>query len=62
MEFSTLHLGLALLVIGALGLFLRAFLRGSRQLGSFWDRDRTRRAELAAAEPDGRRSPGGDRP
>lgn len=61
MEFSTLHIGLALLVLGGLGLFLRAFLRGSQQLGTFWDRQRLRRAEAAATETERRSAQAGER-
>jgi hypothetical protein len=49
MELSWLHAVLALAVVVALVMFGRAFFGGSRMLGSFWDRERARRAAAVDA-------------
>jgi hypothetical protein len=52
MEWGWMQAGLALAVVVALGLFLKACFGGSRMLGGFWDREQRQRRAIEGQRRD----------
>lgn len=51
MSFSVLEAGLGLVILLALGVFVRASLKGGKQLGALWDRREEHRRARESRKP-----------